>query len=63
MDSIASLKVMIMEGKRVAVHSLACNISGVEGHVRAPGWGLRRLINKSITYIDLHKLNNKLVSA
>jgi len=62
MDSIASPKVMIAKGERVAVHSLARNISGVEGHVGAPGWELRRLTNKSITYTDLHKPNNKLVS-
>jgi len=36
---------------------------GVEGRVGTPGWGLRILISKSITHTDLHKLNNKLVSA
>ncbi len=63
MDSITSPKVTIAEGKKVAVHSLAPNISGVKGHVGAPGWGLRKLTNKSITYTDLHKPNNKLVNA
>jgi len=32
-----------MEG--VGVHSLACNILGVEGHVGAPRWGLGRVIS------------------
>jgi len=36
---------------------------GVEGHVGALGWGLGRVINNSIIHMDLHKLNNKLVSA
>jgi hypothetical protein len=36
---------------------------GVEGHVGAQGWGLGRVINNSIIHTDLHKLNNKLVSA
>jgi hypothetical protein len=63
MDSIASPKVTIVEGEGVVVHSLARNISGVEGHARILGWGLRRLMSKSITYTDLHKPNNKLVSA
>jgi len=31
------------EGKRVGAHSLARNILGVEGHARAPRWGLRRV--------------------
>jgi hypothetical protein len=52
-----------MEGKGVGVHSLAHNILGVEGHVGAPRWGLARLISNSIIHMDLHTLNNKLVSA
>jgi hypothetical protein len=36
---------------------------GVKGHARALGWGLRRVTSKSITHVDLHKLNNKLVNA
>ncbi len=36
---------------------------GVEGHVGVSGWGLKRAISKSITHMDLHKPNNKLVSA
>jgi hypothetical protein len=41
--SNASLKMKTMEG--VGVHSLACNILGVEGHVGAPRWGLGRVIS------------------
>jgi hypothetical protein len=52
-----------LEGKRVGVHSLACNISKVEGHAWTSGWGLGRLTSKSIIHTDLHKPNNKLVNA
>jgi len=62
MDSIVSPKVKTTEGG-VGAHSLACNTSGVEGHVGAPGWRLGRLTSKSITHMNLHKTNNKLVSA
>jgi len=55
MDSITSPKVTIVEGDRVGVHSLARNISGVEGRSGVPGWALGRLTRKSITYMDLHK--------
>jgi len=63
MDSTVSPKVNTMEGKGVGVHSLVRHTSGVEGCVRALGWGLGRLTSKSITNMDLHQLNNKLVSA
>jgi hypothetical protein len=63
MDSTMSPKVKTTKGERVGTHSLARNTSGVEGCAGAPGWGLGRLINKSITYTDLHKPNHKLVSA
>jgi hypothetical protein len=36
---------------------------GVEGHVKTPRWGLGIMTSKSIIHTDLHKLNNKLVSA
>jgi len=49
-------------GEGVGVRSLAHNTSWVEGHVGAPRWGLGRLISKSITHMDLHKPNNKLVN-
>jgi len=55
--------VKITEGSRVRAHSLARNTFGVEGHVRAPGWGLGRMTSNSITHTDLHKPNKKLVSA
>jgi hypothetical protein len=57
-----SLKVTTMEGEGVGGRSLARNTSGVEGCAGALGWGLRRLTCKSITHMDLHKPNNKLVS-
>jgi len=38
MDSVASPKKKTTEGEGVGVRSLACNISGVEGRVRALGW-------------------------
>jgi hypothetical protein len=38
MDSIASPKVKTLEGEGVGVRSLACNILGVEGCVRASKW-------------------------
>ncbi len=63
MDSIASLKMKTTEGKGVGARSLARSTLGVEGHVGASGWGLGRLISKSITHTDLYKPNNKLVSA
>jgi len=63
MDSTMSPKVKTTEGEGVRVCSLARNISGVKGCVGAPGWGLGRLTRNSITHMDLHKPNNKLVSA
>ncbi len=56
-------KVKIAEGKKVGALSLACNTLGVEERVGASGWGLGTVISKSITHTDLHKPNNKLVSA
>jgi hypothetical protein len=63
MDLTASPKVMTMEGEGVGARSLICSTLGVEGHVRVPGWRLGRLTSKSITYMNMHKPNNKLVSA
>jgi hypothetical protein len=62
MDSTLNPKVKTTEGEGVGVRSLAQNTLGVKGRVRTPRWGLRRLTNKSITHMDLHK-PNKLVSA
>jgi hypothetical protein len=58
-----SPKMKTTKGERVGVRSLVRNISGVEGCVGAPGWGLGRLTSKSIIHMDLHNPNNKLVSA
>jgi len=52
-----------MEGKGVGAHFLACSTLRVRGHVGALGWALGRLNNNSITHTNLHKPNNKLVSA
>jgi hypothetical protein len=62
-DSNANPNVKIMEEKRVGVHFLACNTSGVKGMFKSPRWGLRRVTSESIIHIDLHKPNNKFVSA
>jgi len=51
------------EREKVGVHSLVHNTLGVEGRAGAPRWGLGRLTSNSITHMDLHKPNNKLVSA
>jgi hypothetical protein len=63
MDPIARPKMKIAEGEGVGARSLARNTSRVEGRVGAPGWGLGRLTSKSIIHTDLHKPNNKWVSA
>jgi hypothetical protein len=52
-----------MKGEGVGAHSLARNISRVEGRAGTSKWGLGRLTIKSITHMNLHKPNNKLVSA
>ncbi len=62
-DSNASPKVETMKEEGIGVHSLACNTLGVEGHVEALGWGLGWMISGSIIHKNLHKPNNKLVSA
>ncbi len=62
MDSTSSPMVTTMKGERVWAHSLARNTLGIEGCAKVLGWGLVRLTSKSITHMDLHKPNNKLVS-
>jgi hypothetical protein len=52
-----------MEGYKIGVRSLAHSTSKVEGHAGVLGWGLGRLTSESIIHTDLHKPNNKLVSA
>jgi hypothetical protein len=51
------------EEEGVGVHSLACNISRVEGRVGVPRWGLKQVISELIIHTNLHSPNNKLVSA
>ncbi len=63
MDSTTNPKVKIMEGKGVAVCSLARSTLGVHGHAGALGQGLGRVTSKSIIHMDLHKPNNTLVNA
>jgi hypothetical protein len=63
MDSTMSPKVKTTKGEGIGVCSLARSTSGVEGRAGAPRWGLGRLKSKSIIHTDLHKPNNKLVSA
>ncbi len=60
-DSNASLKVNTSK-EGVGICSLVRNTSRVEGHAKVLRWGLRRMINKAIIHIDLHKPDNKLVS-
>jgi hypothetical protein len=63
MDSTAIPKMKIAEGERVGVCSLVRITLKVEGRARASGWELWRLTSKSIIHTDMHKPNNKLVSA
>ncbi len=62
-DSIVSPKVKTTEGKRVGVHFLIRCTSGVKRCAGALGWGLVRVTSELIIHTDLHKPNNKLVSA
>ncbi len=59
--SNASLKVKTLKG--VGVCSFAHNTLGVEGCARALRWGLKQMTSESIIHSDVHKPNNKLVSA
>jgi hypothetical protein len=52
-----------MKEKIMGICFLTHSISGVEGHARALGWGLRRVPSKSTIHTNLHKPNNKLVNA
>jgi hypothetical protein len=56
-------KVKTIKGQGIKAHSLAHNISGVDGRAGALGWELRQVTSGSIIHMDLHKPNNKLVSA
>jgi hypothetical protein len=63
MDSIANPKVKTTKGEGVGTRSLAHNTLRVKGCARVPGWGLGIMTSKSITHMDPHKPNNKLVNA
>jgi len=63
MDSIANPKMKIVEGERVGAFPSSHHFGGKGACAGTLGWGLRRLTNNSITHTDLHKPNNKLVSA
>jgi hypothetical protein len=58
-----SPNVKTTKGEGVGARSLVRNTLGVERHAGASGYGLGRMKSKSIIHMDLHKLNNKLVSA
>jgi len=58
-----SPKVTTVEKEGVRARSLAHSTSKVKGCAGALGWGLGRLTSKSIFHMDLHKPNNKLLSA
>jgi hypothetical protein len=62
MDATASLKVKTMEGKGVGVFLYSQHFGG-KGACWSFRMGLGRLTSNSITHTDLHKPNNKLVSA
>jgi hypothetical protein len=62
-NSTMSPKVKTTKEKGVGVCFLTHSISGVDGRVKALGWGLRQVISGLIIHIGLHKPNNKLVSA
>jgi hypothetical protein len=63
MDSTMNPKVKTAKGKGIGARSLPHNTLGVEGHVGVSKWGLKKVTSKSITHMDLHKPNKKLVSA
>ncbi len=62
-DSNASLKVETLKEEGIRVRFLIRSTLGVEGYVGAPGWGLGQMISGSSIHTNLHKPNNKLVSA
>jgi hypothetical protein len=63
MDSTTSSKVKTSKREGIKACSLFRSTSGVEGRVGALRWGLGILTNKSITQINIHKLNKKLFNA
>ncbi len=61
-DSNANPKVETME-EGVKVRTLAHSTSRVKGRVGTSRWGLGRVASRSIIHTNMHKPNNKLVSA
>ncbi len=59
----ANPKVKTIKKQGVRVCFLVRSTSRVEGHVGALRWGLGQMTNRLIIHSDLHKPNNKLVSA
>jgi len=55
--------VKIAKEPGVGACSLTRSTLRVKGRVGAPGWGLGRWTSNSLIHVDLHKPNNKLVSA
>jgi len=53
----------IMEEEGVGVRSSTRSTSGVEGCTGIPRWGLGQMTTGSIIHTNMHKPNNKLVSA
>jgi hypothetical protein len=62
-DSNVSLRWKQWKDKELKARSQAHSTMGVEGRVGTPGQGLERTTSWSIIHMDLHKPNNKLVSA
>jgi len=61
-DLTLSPKMKIAEGKGIGACSLVHNTLRVRGMLELQD-GLRKLTSKSITHTNVHKRNNKLVSA
>jgi hypothetical protein len=62
-DSNANFKMKTMEEKKFGVHSLACSSSGVQKACWSSGMGLEWMTSEWIIHMNLHKSNNKLISA
>ncbi len=61
-DSNINPKVKTLEEERIGICSLACNTSRLKEACQNSRMGIK-MTSRSIIHIDLHKLNNKLVSA
>jgi len=58
-----NLRVKTTKGGGIEVRSLVRSTLGVKGSNGTPRCGLGQMTNMSIIHMDLHKPNNKLVSA